>query len=121
VRGQHDVHAPVGLERAHVQIVVEQADVVDADLVAERLEDIQVGMGAALRAVGVAEQLTPERERRTRLPDAGRAVQEIGVRRPVPQCSLEEALGFVLLSNPIEHGAILKRRPNLFGQILLRQ
>ena len=55
MRGRDQVDPPVGLERAHVQVVVEQPDVVDADLVAERLEDVEVRVAQALNPLGIAE------------------------------------------------------------------
>ncbi len=68
MRAEDEVDAAVRLERAHVQVAAHLAHRVDSDLVAERLEHVQVGMRAALDAVGVAEQLAGERERRPRLP-----------------------------------------------------
>ena len=68
-----------------MQVAPERADVVDADLVAERLEHVEVGMGVALDARVLAQQLGGEEERRRTLADAGRPVQEIRVRRPVCQ------------------------------------
>ncbi len=87
-----------------MQVVVQQADVVDPDLVAERLEHVQVGMGATGGATGVAEQLAGEGERRGLLADARRAMEQIGVRGAVSQRRLEQALGLVLLANAVEHG-----------------
>ena len=49
VRAEDEVDAPVGLERAHVQVAAELADRVDPDLVAERLEHVEVGVRAAQR------------------------------------------------------------------------
>ena len=50
VRAEDEVDAPVGLERAHVEVAPQLADGVDPDLVAERLEHVEVGMRAALDA-----------------------------------------------------------------------
>ena len=44
MRAEDQVDAPVGLERAHVQVVPEPADRVDPDLVAEWLEHVEVGV-----------------------------------------------------------------------------
>jgi hypothetical protein len=44
VRSKDQVHAPLRLERAHVQVAPHLADGVDPDLVAERLEHVEVGM-----------------------------------------------------------------------------
>ena len=83
------------------------ADVVDADLVAERLEHVQVGMGAPLHPCVVAEQLGGEQDREVALPDAGRAVQEIRVRRPLGERRGEQALRLVLFRYGFEvaHGS----------------
>ena len=58
------VDAALRLERAHVQVVTERADVVDPDLVAERLEQVDVRMRVAKDALGLADQL--RRRRRAR-------------------------------------------------------
>ena len=44
VRAQDEIDAALGLERAHVQVAAKVADRVDPDLVAERLEDVEVGV-----------------------------------------------------------------------------
>ena len=49
VRAENQVHAAVGLERPHVEVAAQLADRVDPDLVAERLEDVEVGVGAPER------------------------------------------------------------------------
>jgi hypothetical protein len=106
VRAQHEVDAAVGLERAHVQVSPQGADRVDADLVAERLEDVEVGVDVAGRAVRVAEQLAREGERGPPLADPTGAVEEIRVRGPLGHRGAEEALGLVLLRKRLEavHG-----------------
>ena len=76
-----EVDAAVGLERPHVQVAAQLADVVDADLVADRLDEVDVGMRAALDAAAVPDQLAGERDRGGALADAGRAVEEVRVRR----------------------------------------
>jgi hypothetical protein len=65
-----------------VQVASELADVVDPDLLAERLEHVEVGMSAALDARVVAEQLGREAPRELTLADAGRPVEEVGVAGP---------------------------------------
>jgi hypothetical protein len=79
---ENEVDAPLGLERPEVQVASEGADVVDPDLVAQRLEDVEVGMRPAEDAVALADHLSREEEGGRPLTDAGRAVEEIGVRRP---------------------------------------
>ena len=78
--GDH-VDAPLGLVRAHVQVAVERAHLVDPDHLAERLEQEEVGMRAGLHATLVAEQGRRERARGRPLADPRRPVEEIGVRR----------------------------------------
>ena len=80
---EQEVDAALGLERPQVEVVVELADDVDADHVAERLDDPQIGMRAIDDPAGVAELRTRERERRLGLPDAGGAVEEKRVRVPI--------------------------------------
>ena len=77
-----EVDAARGLERAHVQVAAQLPHVVDADLVADRLEDVQVGMRAALDARVVAEELGREAARELALADAGRPVEEVSVHGP---------------------------------------
>ena len=50
VRAEDEVDAAIGLERPHVQVAPQLADRVDADLVAERLQHVEVGVRAALDA-----------------------------------------------------------------------
>ena len=52
-----------------MQVVAETADVVDSDLVAERLEDVQVGMSTPLDARMVAQELGGEEQREVALAD----------------------------------------------------
>ena len=85
-----------------MQVAAQLADVVDADLLAERLEDVEVGMAAALDARVVAEQLGREAPRELALADAGRAVEEVRVRRAFLQGRREQPLRFVLLRNGLE-------------------
>ena len=71
MRVEDEVDAASRLERPHVQVVAQRADVVDADHLAERLEHVEVGMRARLDAARVAEQRGGERERGRSLPDPG--------------------------------------------------
>ena len=80
MRGEQEVDAAVRLERPQVQVVVKLADDVDADHVAERLDDPQVGVRALDDPPGVAEPRAREREGGLGLPDARRPVEEEGVR-----------------------------------------
>ena len=59
-------------------------------------------MAAALDARVVPEQLGGEAARELPLAHAGRAVEEVGVRRSLPQRSGEQSLGLVLLRNGLE-------------------
>jgi len=80
-----------------VQVAAQLADRVDADLVAERLEHVQVWMRAALHAPAIAEHLGRQLVRRAPLADPGRAVEEVGVRDAVRESGPEQALGLLLL------------------------
>ena len=68
VRVRDHVDAALGLVRAHVQIAVERADLVDPDHLAERLEREEIRMHARLDAALVAEQGGGEGRVRARLP-----------------------------------------------------
>ena len=99
MRVEDEVDAAVALVRSHVEVVVEGADVVDADELAERLDHVEIGVRAVQHAALVAEQLGRERERRRPLTHAGRAVEQVRVRRPLGEGGCEEALGLLLLRN----------------------
>ena len=68
-----------------MQVVPQRADVVDADLIADRLEHVNVRMRAALHPIGLADQLRREGDRGRALAHAGRAVKEVRVRGPFRQ------------------------------------
>jgi len=68
-----------------VQVAPHLANRVDPDLVAERLEDVQVGMRPPLDARVAAEQLGGKGQRRPPLADAGCPVEEVRVRGRVAQ------------------------------------
>ena len=77
--GDH-VDAALCLERAHAQVAVQRADLVDPDhLRAPRRE--QVGVHARLDPPLVPEQLRRERAGGLPLADTGGPVEEVGVRR----------------------------------------
>ena len=80
MRAEQEVDAAIGLERPQVKVVVELADDVDPDHVAERLDDPQVGVRALDDPARIAEQGAGERERGGLLPDSRRAVEEERVR-----------------------------------------
>ena len=83
VRAEDEVDAPVGLERAHVQVAAQLADRRRCGS-GRRAARARRGRGArAARPAGVAEQLRGERERRRALADARRPVEEVRVRRPL--------------------------------------
>ena len=102
MRVEDHVHAPRRLERAHVQVAAEPADLVDQHLVADGLEHVEVGMRAALDASAVADQLAGERGRRSPLADTGRPVEEVRVSRPFRERGREQALGLLLLRKGLE-------------------
>ena len=89
-------------QEPHVQVATELADVVDPDLLAQRLEEVEVRMAAALDPCVVAKELGSEAARELALADAGRAVEEIGVRRALLQRGGEQSLCLVLLRNGLE-------------------
>jgi hypothetical protein len=66
-----------------VQVSPQLADRVDANLVAEGLEHVEIGVGAALDSPAVAEHLDGQLVRGPALADPGRAVEQVGVRDPV--------------------------------------
>src|SRR5581483_4526960 len=112
VGAEDEVDAPRGLERAHVQVVAQIADLVDPDLVAERFEHVEVGVRAPLDAVRLAEELARERQRGDALADPGRAVEEVGVGRfrGLRERRVEETLRLVLLDQALErHTPSLRR------------
>ena len=121
MRVVHEVHATIGLERAHMQIAPQLADRVDADHLAKGLELVEVWMNLARGG----EELTRERAREIALADALRAVEEVRVRgtealarrrrleavralpgRPSPlgERGGEEALRLCLLAKGLEGG-----------------
>ena len=85
--GDH-VDAPVGLVRAHVQVAVERAHLVDPDHLAERLEQEEIGVRPGLHAALVTEQRGRERAGRGALADArparGGDRRGPALRRPPP-------------------------------------
>ena len=93
MRALDEIDAPVGLERAHVQIAPQLADRVDADHLAERVELVQVGVELAL----VSSSARANVRATSRLPDARRPVEEIRVRRPLAQRRVEQARGLGVL------------------------
>ena len=55
VGAEDQVDAPLALERPHVKVTAQLPHVVDPDLLAQRLEQVEVGMAAPLDARVVAE------------------------------------------------------------------
>ena len=72
-----------------MQIAPQRPCVVDADLVADRLEQVEIGVRVLLDAAQVAEQLAGKEKRRLALSNPARAVEEIGVSRPLGQSRAE--------------------------------
>ena len=107
----HEVDAAVGLERPHVQVAAELADVIDADLVPDRLDEVDVWMRAALDAAVITDQLAGERDGGRALADARGAVEEVRVRGPfVRDGRPQQALCLCLLRKALEgvHGSPLR-------------
>ena len=102
MRVENDVHTARRLERTQVQVAAERADLVDQNLVAHRLEDVEVGMRPPLDASGVADQLAGEGVRRAALADPGRPVEEVRVCRSLRQPGGEQALRLLLLRKALE-------------------
>ena len=95
MRAMHEIDAPVGLERPHVQVAPQLADRVDANHLAERVELVEVGMELARRP----EQRARERARDLALADPGRPVEEVGVRRAFASAaSSSRRLGLLMRS-----------------------
>src|SRR5204863_58027 len=84
--------APRPFDRAHVQVAAQRADLVDPDLVADRLECVHVGVRVPEHALRLPEQLGGERARGRALAHAGRPVQEVRVRRALRERRPQEAL-----------------------------
>src|SRR5439155_25769866 len=74
----------------------------DPDLVAERLEHVEIGVRAALDSAGIAEQRAREADGGAALPHAGRAVEEVRVRRALGEGGVEQAPGLGLLRKALE-------------------
>ena len=53
---EEDVHAPIRLERPHVEVVVERPNLVDADHLPERLDHLQIRVGSLFDPSRVTEQ-----------------------------------------------------------------
>ena len=102
MRAEDEVDAAVGLERPHVQVAPQLAHLVDADLVAERLQHVKVGVRRAPHALVAVEQRRSERPRSEPLADPRRAVEEVGVRRLVRERARQQALRLVLLDDRLE-------------------
>src|SRR5262249_23551677 len=102
VGAEDQIDAPFAFERTHVQIAPQLAHIVDPDLLAERLEEVEIGMAATLGARAGARQVRRQPTRKLWLADAGRAVEEIGVRRPLLERSRQQSLCLVLLRNGLE-------------------
>ena len=80
-----------------MQVAPELADRIDPDLVAERLEHVEVGMRAPLDPAVVTEDDPGQLVGGPALADAGRPVEEVGVRDPLGERGAQQALGLVLL------------------------
>ena len=101
---EEEVDAPVALERPHVEVVMESADLVDPDHLAERLDHPEVGMRPGVDPSRVAQQRAGQGQGGRVLPDPGRAVEEVRVRRMLGEGGLEQPLGLGLLGDVSEGG-----------------
>jgi hypothetical protein len=102
MRPEHEVHAALRLEWAHVQVVPQLPDRVDPDLITQRLEHIEVWMRTAQDAVVLAQQLGGERQSGGPLPDTGRSMEEVRVRGPLLERRAEQALRLSLFRHVAE-------------------
>jgi len=91
-----------------VQVAAQLADVVDSDLVPDRLDEVEVGMRAALDAPTVPDQLAGERDCGRTLADSGWSIEEVRVRGAfVGERGTQQPLRLGLLRNVLEdvHGS----------------
>ncbi len=85
-----------------MQVAAELAHLVDPDLVAVRLEDIQVRMCPARDPAGVAEQFPREGDGGYSLTHSRRAVEEVRVRGAVRERGSQQPLRLGLLDQGLE-------------------
>jgi hypothetical protein len=106
-----EVDAALGLERTHVQVAAQHPYVVDPDLVADRLQEVDIGMRSALDARRISDQLRREGDRGRALADARGPVEEVRVRGTLGEPRTQQPLSFGLLRKALEdvHGS--PRRP----------
>ena len=102
VRTEDEVDAPVGFERTHVQVTAHLADGIDPNLVAERLEDVEVWVRPPDDPIGVSDQGAREEKGRAALPRSGRPVEQVGVSRPFDEGRSQEALRVLLFRQGLE-------------------
>ncbi len=112
LRGVEEIDAALGLEGPHVQVAAQLTDVVDADLVADRLEQVDVRVRPALHAVRLADELSREGDGRRALAHAGRSVEEVRVRGAIGERGAQQPLRLGLLRKGLEgvHGSPRRRR-----------
>ena len=114
-----DPHAMRGRERLEAEVADDRLDLLDAPHVALALEDVQVGVHSASRALALGagaavaaarDQHGAELARERRLGEALRPGQQVGVtQRAVAQRAREERLGLSLSRDRLEHGALSRR------------
>jgi hypothetical protein len=106
MRAENQVDATGGLEGPHVQVPAQVADRVDADLVTQGLEHVEIGMGATGDSGGVPDERSGEREGGAPLADAARPVEEVRVRGALGESSAQQRLRLVLFRKGLEgvHG-----------------
>jgi hypothetical protein len=85
-----------------MQVAPERADRVDPDLIAERLEHVEVGVRTPRDPLALADQLAGEGEGGPPLADPARSVEEVGVCRAVGERGAQERLRLLLLRKGLE-------------------
>ena len=97
-----EIDPAIGFERPHVEVVAQLANLVDADLVAERLDDVEIWVGEPLDAALVAQQFAGEAQGGAPLSHSRRAVEEVRVRRPFVERGRRAADCVCLLRKALE-------------------
>src|SRR4029453_17994438 len=97
MRVEQQVDTTIGFERPHVEVVMERADLVDANHLAARLDHPEVGMRAPVYPSRVAQPLGGDRAGCGWLAHARRPMEQVRVRGTVGERRLEQALCLDLL------------------------
>ena len=102
MRTEDHVHPARGLERPQVQVAPQLAHRVDPDLIAQRLEHVEIGMRAPADPRVALQQLRRECQGSPPLPHTGRPVEQVRVRRAFAHGRREQSLRLGLLRNAVE-------------------